>query len=477
MPASAESVVLEGTDATGVFAATVARGDADGRTVQRRIHNYRRLWDVQATSVVVDKAFLTVRRDAGVWFASMSGEGSLRGGGMTSARTTLRASSHEPDPALFAQASREEASYVWEDLLPGAASPLLSSSMTAAQVADREKFKHVTPDAALDQFLRDCQSNGNIDAQWRGLAAYFEARPETIPRFRRTLAENLLPPAARAPAFLALGRARVPEAREALVAINRDRSTTVLNRSQAAILLAVRSDVDISLARSLRADAMRLPDRAAAPPAERAYARSAVLALGIMGNVQRDRVPDAATEAKATIADLLPLARTATELSPVFGAIGNLGDVSFLPEAERWSRHADAEIRMNAAVMIRRIPLERSESVVLDWLAREASPGVKRAIYATLRGVLDDHPADLSPALALQAARDLRAQPDIITRQALVRILGPQAAKSPEAKAALLAQVPLEAGRADGLYTLLSQYLPGDEVSAALDAMPARGDR
>lgn len=98
------------------------------------------------------------------------------------------------------------------------------------------------------------------------------------------------------------------------------------------------------------------------------------------------------------------------------------------------------------------------------------------------RGLFDPHNVlhhqhldareDIGRALATQAVKDLKAQPLILTRQSLIRILGPVAAKYPDVQAALIEQVKLEVGSGSGLYSLISQYVPGDAVSVALNQMP-----
>jgi hypothetical protein len=165
---------------------------------------------------------------------------------------------------------------------------------------------------------------------------------------------------------------------------------------------------------------------------------------------------------------LLSSGKSAGDLSPGFGAMGNLGDASAIPDIQRWSRHQDPTIREVVPRAIRRMPFEDVHSLAVDWLGRETYPGVKRELYRVLHGMLTDQQIIVPSDLAAMASLDLASQLDLPTRQSIVRILGPAATSDPQVQRALLEQAKLEVGKKTGLYTMIAQYVPGPALAAAL---------
>lgn len=463
-----DTASFEGRDTTGAYQAIAVRSD---QALQRRIVAYEKVWENTAPMPRVDRSLLTVRRDAGIWFSSMEGQETLRAGPAASTETELTVTPAAIMPGWLASAPRAESQYVWEDLLPRWLAPLPTSGFSSQDRREQEAVKHISVEEAVEQFTERVRTHPNINDQWKALATYFEARPDTIPHFEKKLRENALAPKLRAPAFLALGMARVPEARDALLHVKDDRRAATQSRMNAALVLVNRKDVDVALARSLRADAGPVLSRAALEP-ERNYARTAALALGMMGAVHGERMPEVAVEARGMIGGLLASASGPAELSIAFGAIGNLGDPSYLPDIARWSQHQSPLVREVAVKALRRLPLPTVHDLLLGWLGRERDPATRRELYRTLHGIVIDTKATLPRDLILQTIKDLEPQPGVITRQAMTRLLGPLAAESPEVKQALLHQLVLEVGNSTGMFNLIARYLPGADIATALEQMP-----
>lgn len=363
-------------------------------------------------------------------------------------------------------APREVSEYTWVDLLP------MSQVQTTAMLSESERrqraaLSKLDLEDALVQFATQIELGAGFNQQWPMLRDYFEARPDQIPLVAEALENGDFPNDVQPAVYLAIGKARVPEARDALLGINRNVKALPLHRVQTALLLADRSDTPPGYAKELRVASQALSSSGASENDQR-YGRNAVLALGMFAARQGDRDATIASEARASVAELLRRGQTMAELSPVFGAIGNLGDPAMLPEIESWSRHQNIDIRASVPMALRRISVERETPLFTEWLARETDPTVRRELWSVLYRQLADEQRDLPEVFVEAAVKNLRAQPDLLTRQPLVRLLSKLAKRDDRAKQALLEQCVVELNSDSGLLDVLQAALPGDEVSAAL---------
>lgn len=465
-----ETQTASGENGVGRFDAILASAEDQGRrTAQRRITAYSRSW-ASGPAPSVEDSFLGVTLGGTTWFESARGTERYGGVGPGAVQTTLSLEPSAVDAAALATASRSEADYLWENLLSRATASVAGRpvTFTAEERAQHAALRDVPFETALDMFASKLANNQNVNEQWPVMARYLEAHPETIPEYAEALKTEAFPSQVRGTAFLALGKARVPEAREALFAIAVDRHLLVLDRHRANLALVEREDVGIEVAQALRSEAKAIRS---ANEAERFMARNSALALGMLVGV-RTRGSDVQDEASGMISDLLAGPQTAGDLRPAFGAMGNTGDVAYLPVLESYARHSDPEVRAAATKGFRRLKPEQTNEFVVSWLSRETSPEVKRELFHVIHHQHLDAREDVSETLARFAAAHLAEQPMVLTRQSLVRILGPLASKYPFAKAALLVQVKHEVHEDSGLYDLISQYVHGDEVSAALHELP-----
>ncbi len=469
----AETEKAGGEDGVGQFEAELVTGEVDGRQLaQRRITAYARGWAPGALPVV-EESFLSAKLGTTPWFDSIEGVERLAGLPVGSSRGELSLTGLPFDPVAFAGVSRNEADYVWENLLPRAGvapvAPVAERPrFSEAELREHAALKNVSYETALDRFAARIETSPYVHEQWPAMARYLEAHPEVIESYSQSLSEEDFPSNVRGTAFLALGKARVPEARNALMGIRRDERVLPLDRHRANLALVEREDVGIELAQALRGESTRIYSR---NEAERFYARQSALALGMMVGV-RQRGVEVQDEATGMIRQLLKGGQSAADLSPAFGAMGNTGDPSLLPELETFVRSADPEIRAAAAQGFRRLKPEVTEAFVVGWLTRETSPDVKRDLFNVIYHQHLDARINVSEAIARFAAAHLAEQPLVLTRQSLVRLLGPLAGTYPFARAALLAQVKHEVHADSGLYDLISQYVHGDEVSRALRDLP-----
>jgi hypothetical protein len=456
-----------GRDGTGVFKAQLYSDSTDGvRIVQRKVLSYSRVWGREQSLPTVDDSFMNVTLASNGWFKSVSSVVS-RSSLFGTARFEVELVPTPVEATSLETLSRDEKAYVWVDLLPMTLIPATAEAPAFTELERRQQaaLRELTLERAVAVFLaRLNEPRSSAQDQWPVMARYLEARPEAIPAYAELLTSGGFSSDQLGTAFLALGKAKVPEARSALMQIRADEQVRPLNRHRAALALAERGDVGLELARQLRADSAPL---VSGDEVERFLARNSLLALGMLIGTGT-RPPAVQDEARAAIREALARGTTALDLRPAFGAMGNTGDVAWLAELETYSHHADPDVRAVAAHGFRRLEPEQSEAFVVGWLSRETSPDVKRELFHVIHHQHLDAQRNVSASIARLAAVHLREQPLLLTRQSIVRVLGPLASTNVEAKAALLDQVPRELNFSTGMYNLISMYVDGDDVSRAL---------
>ena len=460
---------VRGINGAGAFTAIVAKAaDKRGDFAQRRIVRYTEAYGASPRVPEVADSLLTVRYGAHGWFDSMEGREEMAGAGVSEASARLAVRSLPVAADAFATADHAEAAYKWENLLPRTPTALTSAPrpFTDQELREQAAVAGLSFNAAFFMFAQVVASEPNIDSQWRPMARWLEAHPEQIPTYAGALLVPGFPAKLEGVAFMALGKARVPEARNVLTQMRASADVEPYDRIRSTLALVGRDDVGVELAQQLHASAQVLT-HAEAPHGEAMYARNALLGLGMMAGLRAGSAPAIASEAKGAVLDALATATTAHQLSPVFAAIGNIGDLSMLPTIAPWSRHPDVEIRALVPDAISRLKWQDVGEFTLEWLARETSPMVKESIYRVIRAQLTEEQKVAPPELVAQAILDLRMQPPLFTRQSLVRILGPAAETNQAARLALAEQAPHEIHTTSGLYTAIAQYVPAADMTHA----------
>ena len=450
-------------DGIGTFSTLLFR---DERVIQRRITAYSATWQQGVARPVIDDSYFSATLSRHGWFDSLSSTITLTGALPVKTRFELSASAREFDAHALEGSSRDEADYEWGNLLPVLDFPAESAKPVFSPIELRQQasLRDAAYPQVRDLFVARLETNQNVHEQWPLMARFLEAHPEAVPEYAKWLVGGELPSKRLGVAFLALGKAKVPEARDALLEIRNDQRVLPMNRLRANLALADRGDVGIELAQALSSDSTRINS---ANPVDSFLARNSALALGMMVGA-RARSAEVKKQARATIEALLAQGQSKRELSPAFGAMGNTGDPTYLDALRPFTRHPDPEVRAVASKGFRRLRPDQTEDLVTEWLTRETSPEVKRELFRVIYHQHLDAQPQVSPILAHLAALHLKEQPYVLTRQSLVRVLGPLAAKNPEAKAALLEQVKIEVSEQSGLYDLISQYVDGDEISRSL---------
>ena len=468
--------LANGSNSFGKFRALFERNERTAAlAVDRRIEVYNEVWGrdprlgfaAPPGGSAPTVSTQHVELGAGPWFEKLDAREQLVG--LSVADTDSRTSATRvqmPEQAL-ADAPTALGRYVWEDLLSRSMATLGQATSGGKRAAERMALRKLPFQQAVDQFLARVKAGENISKLWPELARYIEARPEMASRLAGMLRRLELPPAARGPAFLALGKANVPEARDALWKMKDDGAARTIDRARSAFAMVDRADVGVDLAESLRKDSQ--PVASGGDRDSRIFAREAALALGMMGGLKAESDPAVTTIASESATDLLRAGHDATTLSPAFAVIANIGDPALLAKVTPYTQNTDPGIRAAAAVATRRMPPAETADMTATWLARETDAEVKRAVYHTVAMQTHDAQTIADARIIDQAILDLAAQPSVLTRQSLIEILGKACKTSPAAKAALIRQVKVEAHLGQGLLKQIGMYLDGAEMAQGIN--------
>lgn len=449
---------LSGQDGLGEFTAEMT-ARADGQ-LERVVRTYDALWGTTALDVPATGRTV-IKLGRGPWFDTLQARTQLTVDGVpTTSRTTF---DRTAAPAL--EVAAELADFVWEELLGATVHERAVRPDNAYDAARRARVAALSYEQALTTFAARCAQESSADA-WRDLSAWFEVHPEGV----RTAVEQLrardVPPQAVAWLYTALGKARVPQAREALLAIRRDTTEPPMDRVRATFNLLDREDVGVPLARELGAEgavSMAELDH------EASFLRGeALLALGMMAGLRADPAIDAV--ARDTLRSILTTApRDAQVARSALKAVGNLGDATLLPAAQRFMEAPNFHSRRAAAHVFRRMAPRDAEAAALAWLAREENPFVKRELYVQLRRQHFDAQARVSAALTRQAMADLRVTKAPIDRKTIIRFLSRSVlVDTPELRRFLVEQATLERQRDSGILNVFTEILTPAEVSEVL---------
>jgi hypothetical protein len=465
---SAETRRVEGDDSAGHYRAVFA---GDGSRVTRHIEAYTTLWDGSAISTTPGaeirprESASTFTLDDGKWFASLTRHEVLSGVAAADTDQTLNVQRASVDDAL-SEVDRNQDHYVWENLLPRVAFRRAKREVTRRDLEAQKAVKNHSLEEELSDFVVRSRSLPNFAETWPPLATYLEARPEMTRPLAHALRAGVVPPEGRAGGWLAIGNARTEEAKAVLLETMRDPTALAINRTRAMFAMVDRDDVGAELTREMASQALAMSS--ASDNEGRFFARESALAMGMMAGLRGEAEPDVLEVALSTTRQLLVSQKTANDLHPVFGSIANIGHPSMLALARPYTYDPDAKVRAGAALVFRRLSPMASNDFVAEWLGRETDLTVKRELYTTLWKQSHDARMAVSAAVLDRAIADLAAKPPVITRRAIIKLLGEAASTYLPARRALMAQAPLEAKQRTGLYTVIAQYLGADDLSAGL---------
>lgn len=456
---------------TGLAWASFA-SEAGGAVINRTIKRYDMAWRVKNTFQVT-QSYARAQLDHN-WIERFQSQEGISGGLVTSAVSTLEVTRESHASAKVADsASRTPTDYVWENLLAGVYAGTNSSTnlagMSAAEVPYVEAMKDSNIEAAFGELLNKVEAGANVEEQWHEMAGYLNGHPEKIGEFAQGLAEADFPEQAKAVSYLVLNKTAHPQARDALTALRGNQALSVGDRTRASLALVTRKDVGVELAKSFKRDALE----ATSGNAEDDFvARNALLHLGILAGAHKEDL-EVGTLARDAVKSQLGAAGGDTYLlSPALGAAGNLGDPALLSTLVGYTHHEDYRVRALVPKSLRGYAYAQTEEIFVEWLARETHPDVKEEILDILFHQLATAQRKAGPGVVREAIRHLKMKPLALARQSIVHLIGPLKDTYPEAKLALIEQVPEEFRNRSGIFNQIGNYLAPRELELALSRMP-----
>lgn len=443
---------------TGAYTAVaLAVADEGGVVLHRRIRRYEQLWGAEVEGVTPD-AVVTVRPGAGPWFETLDASERVA---LPSQERATSVSLRRLPGAGEALGVVSLADFTWANLLPQDFGRREPRPVSRVDRARREQVAALSPAQALATLTDKVTQRVGIEGQWPELSAWLEVHPKKTEEVVGALRREELPPEALDGFFIALGNARVPEARDALLALKRDGRAPPMIRVRATFSLLDREDVGEDLARELAQDAEALSGE---PTRSEAFlANEALLALSTMAGLRGE--PGVTTVAEASVRKALVSAPTPHRTRVALKALANLGDPKLLPLAEPYTRAVDWKTREAAARIFLRMKPAATNPVALAWLARERDPLVRRRLYRTVERQHFDAKATTAGELARRALEDLRGEESLMTRKALIRLLvRSEVVQEPAVRAVLKQQALVELEKGSGLLDEIAPHLTPEEV-------------
>ncbi len=422
----------------------IARGEFERQTVDgslvstRTLAGYDTLWQgLEPFAAVTGSQRVTVGK--GPWFENLENRRDVTSSAGSSSSSTLTLSSVAPAGDVFRADERRTEGYTWEDLLPGiAVEAHAQRPVTHVERRRQEAAYPLTIDQALSNFTALVDQGGPLHERWPDLSAYFEVHPESVAAaVDRLRNDQLGTDEAHVSFYIALGNARVVEARDALLAIKRDQGAPPMHRVRAMFSLLDRSDVGVDFAQELATDSQALSS--ASTRGDRFLPGESLLALSTMGGLRGE------VAIKRVVVETLqrmlsrPLHPSSARLA--LKAVGNLGDPELIALAEPLTRAERVETRVAAASIFRRMPTRAVLDAEVAWLARESHPFVKAKLYDVIRSQHFDAQVPAEEMLVRQALLDLPKLKSPLARKHVIRMLAASAvANQPNVRAALVVQ-------------------------------------
>ena len=453
--ASTDSFTME--NGTGLAHGTLS---VDDGSVVRTLTGYDRMWSGGASAT---DATMQATRMADGWLGKVELRETLsRTDGRSDSRMTLEPVTAATD--VFTDADRMRETYVFENLLPWRPDSLVHRPETSFDRERRASVAKLTVDEAVDQFLTRTTSGRGIQQTWPELSAWFEVHPEGIAPALKRYDDGDFSDEATRDFFLALGKARVEPAREALLAIKRDTSRAPMDRVRAMFALGTRDDVGLSLAQELAFDAKVGGGQS---KEDVFVSTESLLALSMQAGLSDDvAVQQVAVDA---VSDVLRSQGTRVTLVPALAAVGNTGNPALLPDAVRWTQAPDRKTRRAAAAIFGRMPPAATRDLALSWLKRETDVVVRRAVYDAIQHQHFDQQLSADRALAEQALEDLPKMNTAVSRKPLVLLIArSEIAQEPAVRQALIAQARIELAQHSPLLKTFQSLLTQKEIGEVL---------
>lgn len=452
-------------DTTGIARATLER--VTDREIRRTLKGYQSRWDQEPPAHTSLAGVMTVVLGSSGWLESVSSRttySSAQGRGTASLELTSRPAGAQ---ASFSAFDADQSHYLWENLLPlERQRDLISRPFTSFDRKRQEKVSALTVDQALNEFADRVKARVGVQSTWPELSAYLEVHPEAVkPALQKYYAREL-PKDAAGDFFLAIGKARTPEAREALLEIKRNDGAVMMDQVRAMFGLVLREDVGVDFAQELARDVRR--HIANNTRASSFLAGETMLALSTMSG-SRDDAKVSAVANQALVSVIQSEAPDSHAMRVALHAVGNTGNPGLLPTVEQHLASPDVETRKAAAHAFSRMPAADTDALEVEWLKRETSPFVRKHAYMVFQQQHFNPGQGATRPLVEQALKDLKTEKSAFTRKSIVLLIAQSSIKTePQVRKALIEQARFERAKKTTLLNLFARVLTRDEVLEVL---------
>ncbi len=430
-------------DATGTYRAKYALVEgADEALVVRKIIRYLRLHRPDRTggassNLRISGKGLMVHPGEGPWFESLESQQTtgLQVGqaSIGQAESGVEAGRQKPREPKFDVDPRSP-KWIWGDLLA-----LAPDAPKAALAEVPEWIRRLSMEEALARYN---QLATNPDATFRDwvdlMRDWIRSHSDQIPTLLQALKKGKLQSRQGEPAvFFAMALADLPEAREGLRSMVRDRSFGSMNRSRAAVALVGCDDLPEGFVEEL---ILMSRGTGAGGDVDREDVVTMAPTLGILANRQRDKAPEAASKAGDELVGRLSTETESWRVAAVLSGVGNIGDDSVLEAVEPFLANEDPQLRTAAAYALRGLSPEGAAGLYAPTLKMERDPGVRKTlVHAYWNQAFTSHQAPPG-SVVQESVNALFSETDLSVTKELVGLLGLAAERGDETAKAALAE-------------------------------------
>ena len=453
-------------DPVGQYSARYTRSDTDPRRLVKARQSYLRshrpagfaIKEPMLVRVIDSKAPVTLDEDH-AWLSHFESREHVQivrasGGMIADLKSTMWLEQTSEDVETIALA-RTDADLRWRK----PAEPPLVTAPTKPEPP--EAMKTMPLEIAMAEYTSIMRSGaqGAIAKAADYLALYLRARPEMAFELIRLLERNQVPPDLESTLYLGLELAGTPEALAALTEGLSD-AHAPRNRARAAAALP---DVPRPTQQTLEAlvDTARNA-KAQTPDDARLVRNAAGYAIGTLE--QRTRVANPAL-ARAALAELrsgLSSAQGHAQQAAALDAIGNSGNAALLPDVQPLLAAEEGLVRAHAIQAMQHMDPKANQDMFKGLIAREPDAQIRGTIAVTYADQAKRANQPPPAPVVTAAIEQLSQESDPRVRGLLIELIGPAAASSSSAVAALAAQFHKETDPI--LLRLIGKYVPGNRL-------------
>lgn len=289
--------------------------------------------------------------------------------------------------------------------------------------------------ADLDEILKSFLEQLEEDAvkAKRSLIAFLKAHPKDLQRLQELIAAETFSDHALVHILFSIAKAGSPEAQKVLADLIGNDSIGLSTRLRVMFAAPEVPFANSTLISAIRDESQRLKN----PHADMDdLSSTALLTAGILARNAIDVAPQAESELKSDVTEILQNHPNPTVKATALDALGNYGNAELAPLVEEYLAAPTEVERMAAAKALVYLPSDRRESLLIERLRIEDRTNVRAALAKSLTMT------GITNSASVQAiASHLLTDQDAAQRTLATKVLGQASARLPEARQSLLNHV------------------------------------